>query len=186
MKRYVKANDSSQHYVIDIVATFEFREEKVAAFTNYVVHTKKRGSKFTLTDDILNKMDIVVGDVVNNIYQFKNLELIESKTYQSKKSEAWYVTFKLANNSTVTFRFRYAVHDTKHEFAMTPDNGRMYLRDFNVGGIQVKSGYDAFLAYIVDNIYKPLNEGDIECMQNIANHTKAYTDDTGMLNIEGE
>lgn len=186
MKRYVKANDSSQHYVIDIVATFEFREEKVAASTNYVVHTKKRGSKFTLTDDILNKMDIVVSDVVNNIYQFKNLELIESKTYQRKKSEAWYVTFKLANNSTVTFRFRYAVHDTNHEFAMTPDNGRMYLRDFNVGGIQVKSGYDAFLAYIVDYIYKPLNEGDIECMQNIANHTKAYTDDTGMLNIEGE
>ena len=46
MKRYVKAKNSAQHYVIDIVATFEFREEKVAASTNYIVHTKKRGSKF--------------------------------------------------------------------------------------------------------------------------------------------
>lgn len=182
----VKANDSSQHYVINIVATFEFREEKATEFKGYIIHPKMRASKFTLTDDILNTMDIVVGDVVDNIYQFKNLELAENKTYQTKKSEALDVTFKLANNSTVTFRFRYAVHDTKHEFAMTPDNGRMYLRDFNVGGIQVKSGYDAFLAYIVDNIYKPLNEGNIECMQNIANRTKAYTDNSGMLHIEGE
>lgn len=186
MKRYIKADDSSQHYVIDIVATFEFREEKVAASTNYIVHTKKRGAKFTLTDDILNQMDVIVGDVVNNIYQFKNLELVENKTYQSKKSEAWYVTFKLANCDTVTFRFRYAVHDTKHAFANTPDNGKMYLRDFNIGGIDMNNDYGAFIGYIVDNIYKPLNEGNLLCMARIAMRTKAYTDDTGTLNIEGE
>ena len=186
MKRYIKANDSSQHYVIDIVATFEFREEKVAASTNYIVHTKKRGAKFTLTDDILNQMDVIVGDVVNNIYQFKNLELVENKTYQSKKSEAWYVTFKLANRDTVTFRFKYAVHDTKHELAMTPENGRMHVRNFSIDGIDMNEDYGTFIAYIVDNIYKPLNEGNINCMQNIAKHTRSYTDNSGTLNIEGE
>ena len=182
----VKANDSSQHYVIDIVATFEFREEKAAAFKGYIIHPKMRASMFTLTDDILNTMDIVVGDVVDNIYQFKNLELAENKTYQTKKSEALDVTFKLANSDTVTFRFRYAVHDAKHALAMTPENGRMHVCNFNIGGIDMNSDYGAFIAYIVDNIYKPLNQGNINYMQNIAKYTKAYTYDNGTLNIEGE
>ena len=182
----IKANDSSQHYVINIVVTFEFREEKAAEFKGYIIHPKMRASKFTLTDDILNTMDIVVGDVVDNIYQFKNLELTENKTYQTKKSEALDVTFKLANSDTVTFRFKYSVHDTKHELAMTPENGRMHVCNFSIGGIDMNEHYDAFIAYIVDDIYKPLNEGNTDCMQNIANHTKAYTDDDGMLNIEEE
>lgn len=182
----VKANDSSQHYVINIVATFEFREEKATAFKGYIIHPKMRASKFTLTDDILNAMDIVVGDVVDNIYQFKNLELAENKTYQTKKSEALDVTFKLANSDTVTFRFRYAVHDAKHALAMTPENGRMHVRNFNIGGIDMNEDYGAFIAYIVDDIYKPLNEGNLLCLPCVAMHARAYTDNSGTLHIEGE
>lgn len=186
MERYVKANSNLQHYVIDIVVTFEFRKKKQQRPKNYIIHPKMRGPEFTLTDDILNTMDIVVGDVVDNIYQFKNLELAENKTYQSKKSEALDVTFKLANSNTVTFRFRYAVHDAKHVLAMTPDNGRMHVCNFSIGGIDMNTDYGSFIAYIVDDIYKPLNEGNINCMQNIAKRTKAYTDNSGTLNIKGE
>lgn len=185
MKRYVKANSNSQHYVIDIVATFEFKEQTIAA-AGYIIETKKRGSKYTLTDDILNQMDVIVGDVVDNMYRFSNLKLDESNTYQSKRSEAWYVTFKLANNDTVTFRFRYAVHEQKHKFAATPDNGGMFLRDFNIGGIDIEQDYGEFIAYIVENIYKPLNSGNLQCMAKIAKHIKAYTDDNGNIRIKGE
>ena len=46
--------------------------------------------------------------------------------------------------------------------------------------------YGAFIAYIVDDIYKPLNEGNLLCMPSVAMHTKAYTDGSGTLHIEGE
>lgn len=47
MKRYIKADDNSQHYVIDIVATFEFKEQTIAA-AGYIIETKSEAQSTRL------------------------------------------------------------------------------------------------------------------------------------------
>lgn len=46
--------------------------------------------------------------------------------------------------------------------------------------------YGEFIAYIVENIYKPLNIGNLQCLAKIAKNIKAYTDDNGNIRIKGE